>query len=76
MRDFFRAYKVENGCADCGYNKHHAGLEFDHVGDKEFNIAAMARYSMKRVLAELEKCEVVCGTCHNIRTFNRITEKY
>lgn len=69
--EFLRAYKVERGCADCGWNGHHAGLEFDHLSDKTANISCMRNYSMKRILEEVAKCEVVCGTCHNLRTFKR-----
>jgi len=71
MRDFLREYKVSAGCMDCGYSAHHAGLEFDHREDKFQNLAAMIRYSKEKVLTEIAKCDVVCGTCHNIRTFNR-----
>lgn len=64
-------YKVAAGCMDCGYNAHHAGLEFDHVGDdKEYNIAQLIMRP-KKLWEEVAKCDVVCGTCHNIRTWNR-----
>lgn len=71
MITFLQNYKVDKGCADCGYNSNHAGLEFDHLAEKFKNIGSMLEYSMKRVLAEVAKCDVVCGTCHNIRTYNR-----
>jgi hypothetical protein len=71
MIEFLRDYKVKKGCADCGYNEHHAGLEFDHVYGKVQNVSKMGRYGKERVMEEVAKCDVVCGTCHNIRTFNR-----
>jgi hypothetical protein len=34
------AYQLEKGCIDCGFNKHPAALEFDHLPgtEKLFNI--------------------------------------
>lgn len=69
-----REYKVARGCKDCGYNTHHAGLEFDHVRGKYKNVAAMLSGTAERLFAEIAKCEVVCGTCHNLRTWNRKQE--
>lgn len=73
-RQFLQEYKVKLGCADCGYNEHHAGLEFDHVdGDKKYNVSELTT-SPNKLEQELAKCEVVCGTCHNIRTWERRNE--
>jgi hypothetical protein len=69
--EFLRRYKTEHGCMDCGWNKHHAGLEFDHREDKFKNVPAMVNYSQEKLLAEIDKCDVVCGTCHNLRTWER-----
>ncbi len=73
-----REYKLSQGCADCQYNKHHAGLEFDHREGREsryYTIAALMGKSINRIKAEIAKCDVVCGTCHNIRTFERLQLK-
>ncbi|QDK02990.1 HNH endonuclease [Streptomyces phage Braelyn] len=79
--EIVRAYKVEKGCADCGYNAHHAGLEFDHIvprnissGSAKGTVASLMGKSIKRIMEEIEKCDVVCGTCHNIRTWERKQE--
>lgn len=73
-----RAYKIEQGCVDCGYNAHHAGLEFDHLegrgGDQSRTIARLMGKTKKRIEAEIALCEVVCAVCHRIRTFNRHQE--
>ena len=61
-------------CMDCGQTFHPAAMDFDHRPDeqKEFNIAnSHANYSMKRVLAEIAKCDLVCACCHRIRTYKR-----
>ena len=40
--------------------------------DKEFNIAVdFARFSKKKLMEEIAKCEVVCSNCHRIRTHVR-----
>jgi len=71
IQEFLRSYKLSNGCADCGYNKHHAALEFDHIeGDKGFNVCNAK--SIKQAKGEIKKCEVVCSNCHKIRTFERL----
>lgn len=64
-------YKVEQGCSDCGWNEHHAGLEFDHVAEKNTNVA-MLMGNTKKLWAEIALCEVVCSRCHSLRTWYRI----
>lgn len=69
-----RNFKMAAGCADCGYNEHHAALEFDHVrGEKRINVCNAK--SIAQAQAEIAKCEVVCSNCHRIRTFERMQER-
>ena len=72
-RQKLHEYKVAKGCADCGYKEHHAGLELDHLPEfeKHENVSALLGRGWNIVERELAKCEVVCGTCHGIRTWNR-----
>jgi hypothetical protein len=65
--------KLERGCHDCGYRQHHVALDFDHrPGEmKSFSIALNLRLRWQTILAEVEKCDVVCSNCHRIRTFTR-----
>lgn len=67
------AYKMEQGCTDCGYREHPAALQFDHLPGtaKRGQISRLSRYSWERVLEEFAKCEVVCANCHAIRTTTR-----
>lgn len=73
---WYRQYKVEIGCADCGYNAHHAGLQADHIVERNGDHSKLISRSLARgknaVLKMLEECEIVCGTCHSIRTFERL----
>ncbi|QQV92500.1 HNH endonuclease [Streptomyces phage MeganTheeKilla] len=76
-REALRKYLVEKGCVDCGYNHHHAALEFDHLPGytKIKNVMAMTYNSWEVIWAEVEKCEVVCANCHAIRTHERRLDK-
>jgi len=58
-------YLQDHPCVDCGETDP-VVLVFDHVrGVKEFNISTKsATSSWKRILREIEKCEVRCSNCH------------
>lgn len=61
----------EKSCVDCGNNDIRV-LEFDHVGDKTATISkVLPSWSWKRLLTEIEKCDVVCANCHRVRTYER-----
>lgn len=61
--------KTSRGCADCGYNKYPEALDFDHTGDKGFNVSnGIATMRLEVLMAEIEKCDVVCANCHRHRT--------
>jgi hypothetical protein len=61
-------YFIEHPCRDCGETDPMV-LEFDHMRDKSFNIGGGLPYrNWASILAEIEKCEVVCANCHQRRT--------
>lgn len=69
--DFLVAYLREHPCTDCGETDP-VVLEFDHLRDKKFGIAAGLRdREWQSVLDEMAKCEVVCANCHRRRTAKR-----
>lgn len=72
VRELVREAK-SRPCADCGVSYPFYVMQFDHLFDKEFNIGDAIRrsYGVKRVLAEIAKCEVVCSNCHAERTYRR-----
>lgn len=72
-RAWLRRYKVELGCADCGYNTHPDALEFDHLpgSTKVKNVGQLYLAPAEQLLGEIEKCEVVCANCHRLRTARR-----
>lgn len=57
-------------CADCDGKFSPEVMEFDHrPGEtKSFNIGSMKRLSIKKLMREIEKCDVVCANCHRLRT--------
>jgi hypothetical protein len=61
--EFFKTHP----CVDCG-ERDPVVLEFDHLRDKAFVIGReLADKRWQDVLAEIEKCEVVCANCHRRR---------
>lgn len=76
FRKYLDEMKTERGCVDCGYSEHPAALEFDHLPGTEKRFIISQGYSRSReaVLAEIEKCEIVCANCHRIRTWRRRLE--
>jgi hypothetical protein len=65
--DYFRTHP----CTDCG-EADPVVLEFDHLGDKAFNISDGIRdRGWQALIDEIAKCEVVCANCHRRRTAKR-----
>lgn len=53
-------------CTRCGYNKCLGALEFHHRDPKQKDPKwqSMRSCSLKRILKEVEKCDLVCSNCH------------
>ncbi|MBL8208572.1 MAG: hypothetical protein JNM09_30355 [Blastocatellia bacterium] len=58
-------------CVDCGECFSLWQMDFDHVrGEKISGVGYLAMSAATEILiAEIEKCEVVCAVCHRKRTF-------
>jgi len=70
IKEKLRRYK-QRPCADCKNTFHPEAMEFDHVrGKKLFNLSKPP-YNLKRVAAEIAKCDLVCANCHRLRTASR-----
>lgn len=68
IRRWLDAFKIREGCVDCGYKEHHAALHFDHVkGGKEINVCNAK--SIAQAKKEIAKCVVRCANCHAAKTF-------
>lgn len=58
-------------CMDCGVRYPPYVMDFDHrdPGTKKFNIALVNKISsVKALIEEIAKCDVVCSNCHRERT--------
>ena len=65
---WYKDYKSKLFCAECS-EKHPACLQFHHKDRKEksftiSHIVGSSTYSLKTIIKEIEKCEVLCGNCH------------
>lgn len=62
-------------CTDCGMSYLPCVMEFDHIrGSKLFNIGKTTSRRLTDILAEIDKCELVCANCHKIREHKRRLE--
>lgn len=84
-RRFMDKWKTNKGCEAvdlegnvCGYNAHASALQFDHIdpstkyrtkGGNTVDPSHMARFKRETLIAELEKCRVLCANCHMVYTF-------
>ena len=66
----------DKACADCGGRWHPLVMEFDHLPgtEKRLDIGSpkARKWGWATLQAEIAKCEVVCPTCHRIRTLRRL----
>lgn len=80
-REQIKAYlrKVKDvPCTDCGVRYPFYVMQFDHLGDKTFNIGMQGRngnVSWAKLSREVAKCEVVCANCHAERTYQRMQQQ-
>ena len=70
VRAWLYEYLLSHPCVDCGESDPIV-LEFDHQRDKEFDVSAFGSRSLKKVIAEVEKCQVRCANCHRRVTYHR-----
>lgn len=74
LRKWYEQLKEGQPCADCGGSFHLAAMHWDHLPgfEKVENLARLVNLgSRTKILAELEKCELVCANCHAVRTYER-----
>jgi len=65
-QEWFRSIKSQESCADCGHDVYE-DLDYHHI-DPSTKITTVSdmvgRYGRERILQEIDKCIVVCKTCH------------
>lgn len=64
-RQWFQQLKAGKQCCRCP-ESNPACLDFHHTGKKDFSVSQWQRLgtSKKRLLAEVEKCIILCSNCH------------
>ena len=69
--EYMKRYKLFVGCAFCGYKKHYAALEFDHI-NPDTKLGTLSQvykgWGMKKLKDEIRKCQVLCANCHRVKT--------
>jgi hypothetical protein len=67
----------DNPCTDCQKRFIPFAMDFDHVsGIKIGDVGVMVAHGYKwsTIQLEIDKCELVCATCHRVRTWNRMQD--
>ena len=73
-KEYIRS-KKDVPCHDCGNTFPQYCMDFHHIDETTKNpyigryslTERMAKFSIKKIDEELEKCVVVCACCHRIR---------
>lgn len=70
----------EAPCMDCGRTYHPVQMDFDHrdVREKMYNVSHihLSGRGVQTLLAEVKKCDVVCASCHRLRSQNRAWNRH
>jgi hypothetical protein len=62
--------KKNKPCSDCNKVYPYYVMDFDHKGNKLYNIAKdYTRISIEKLYKEIAKCDVVCSNCHRKRSY-------
>ena len=73
LRDKLWSYKQGKKCMDCPQTDPRT-LEFDHTSDDKLAaVSQMVNFgrSWSVIKNEIDKCDIVCASCHRIRTHVR-----
>ena len=79
-RDEFKRFLVTRlggKCILCGYDRHVAALDFDHIdpSTKENTVSFwIGRRKWDKALAEADRCRLLCSNCHREQTHLRYGE--
>jgi hypothetical protein len=69
-------FKETTPCLDCNRSFKACQMDFDHVrGVKSGTVSQMLGLDTSVLLAEIEKCDLVCANCHRIRTYTRPSQR-
>lgn len=76
LRQFIRDLKESSPCTDCGVSYPYWIMQYDHRDSGKVDSVSrlVLSGSKPKVLAEIEKCDLVCANCHATRTHKRISD--
>jgi len=78
LKQLINDIKTSSPCFDCGQSYPPYVMDFDHVDptNKLCNVSRMpSKFPCEeKILAEIEKCDLVCSNCHRVREHNRQQE--
>lgn len=73
IKIFLQRLKESTPCADCKKFFPFMCMDFDHIrGNKLGDVSDFRNKTMKSLMREIAKCEIVCANCHRVRTWKRI----
>lgn len=64
---FIWKYLESHPCVMCG-ESNILLLDFDHLEEKDRNISAMGGLSIESIMKEIDKCQILCVSCHRKKT--------
>ena len=69
LKQFVRDLKEGRPCADCGIEYPPPAMDWHHLDAslKSFNVSNPGRWTKRSILAEIEKCVLLCANCHRLR---------
>ncbi|MGH7974904.1 MAG: hypothetical protein ACREBR_05215 [bacterium] len=70
-KELIWSIKKSTPCTDCKRFYEHCQVQFDHLFDKTFTIGLGDIDSDKILWSEIAKCQIVCASCHALRTYLR-----
>jgi len=68
MRKRRQYYFKDKECIDCGSREN---LEIDHIDPNKKWTHSFWSYSWEKIYKELEKCQILCSSCHKQKTFTK-----
>ena len=72
-------FKARTGCNNCGISGDHRILVFDHIiplnNSQAKRVYQILSYSLKRIMTEVRKCQVLCANCHAIKSYEERNSK-
>lgn len=77
---WFQELKYNIPCIDCDQIYESFCMDYDHVPEKGQKIKHISRMVLDHtpkevIIAEIEKCDLICLLCHNKRTYDRFNNE-